>query len=81
MAYDEFMADRIRNILKEKKVAYSEKKMFGGMCFMIDDKMACGVHYDKKKATALLMARIEKPLLLPQWKEQAVIQWILLGDL
>ena len=58
MAYDEFMADRIRNILKEKKVAYSEKKMFGGMCFMIDDKMACGVHYDKKKATDLLMARI-----------------------
>ena len=25
---------------------------------MIDDKMACGAHYDKKKETDLLMARI-----------------------
>ncbi len=58
MAYDEFIADRMRRVFQEKKVAYVEKKMFAGLCFMIDEKMACGIHYDKKKATDLLMARI-----------------------
>jgi len=32
--------------------------MFGGLCFMVDDKMACGLLYDKKKQTNLLMARL-----------------------
>lgn len=58
MAYDEFMADRIRQAFKEKNTAFSEKKMFGGLCFMVNEKMCCGVHYDKKKETDLLMARI-----------------------
>jgi len=61
MAYDEFMADRIRQILKEKKVLFIEKKMMGGLCYMIDDKMCCGIHFDKKKKTDLLMARIGDP--------------------
>ena len=58
MAYDEFLADRIRQILLEKKVAYSEKKMFGGLCFLVDDKMTCGILFDKKKNTDVMMARI-----------------------
>ncbi len=58
MAYDEFMADRIRQIFQEKKVNFFEKKMFAGLCFMVDDKMCCGIHFDKKKDTDLLMARI-----------------------
>ena len=58
MAYDEFIADRIRQILKEKKVSFEEKKMMGGLCYMVDDKMCCGIHFDKKKQTDLLMARI-----------------------
>jgi len=58
MAYDEFIADRIRQILKEKKVSFEEKKMMGGLCYMVDDKMCCGIHFDKKKQTNLLMARI-----------------------
>jgi len=58
MAYDEYIADRIRQTFKEKKTEYSEKKMFAGLCFMVDDKMCCGIHYDKKKETDLLMARI-----------------------
>jgi len=32
--------------------------MMGGLCFMVDDKMCCGIHYDKSKETDLLMARI-----------------------
>lgn len=58
MAYDEYLADRIRQVFREKKVHYSEKKMFSGLCFMVDDKMCCGIHFDKKKNMDLLMARI-----------------------
>ena len=52
MAYNDFLADRIRILLKEKRVAFEEKKMMGGLCFMVDDKMCAGVEKDK------LMARI-----------------------
>ncbi len=60
MAYDEYLADRIRQIFNEKKANYFEKKMFSGLCFMVEDKMCCGIHFDKKKNTDLLMARIGK---------------------
>ena len=43
MAYNELLADRIRQILKEKKTGYQEKNMFGGLCFMVDDKMCLGI--------------------------------------
>jgi hypothetical protein len=58
MAYDAFIADRIALIFTQRKASFYEKKMFGGLCFMVDDKMCCGIHYDKKKETDLLMARI-----------------------
>jgi hypothetical protein len=58
MAYDEFLADRIRNILSEKQIHFSELKMMGGLCFKVDDKMLCGIHVDKKYGDSLLMARI-----------------------
>jgi len=58
MAFDEYMADRIRQQFKEKGVSFLEKNMMGGLCFMVDDKMCCGAHFDKKKNTNLLMARI-----------------------
>lgn len=43
MAYDERLADRIRQVLAEKGVDAEEKKMFGGIAFMVDDKMCVGV--------------------------------------
>ena len=43
MAYDELLADRIRQQLKDKKAPFEEKKMFGGLCFLVDDKMCLGV--------------------------------------
>lgn len=58
MAYDEQLADRITNVLKQKKIKHSEKKMMGGLCYMVDDKMCFGIHFDKKKNTNLLMARV-----------------------
>ncbi len=58
MAYDEYIADRIRQTLKEKKTLFAEKKMFGGIAFMVDDKMLCGILMDKKSGDNLLMVRI-----------------------
>ncbi len=58
MAYDEFLADRARQILKEKSVVAEEKKMMGGLCFMVDDKMCFGMHIDKKTNASFLMARV-----------------------
>ncbi len=52
MAYDEHLADRLRDILDRKRIPYEEKKMMGGLCFMVDGKMCMGVEKDK------LMARI-----------------------
>ncbi len=58
MAYDEYLADRLRRTLNEKHVPFTELKMMGGLCFKVDDKMLCGIHVDKKFGDSLLMARI-----------------------
>ncbi len=58
MAYNEFLADRIKQHFQNHGVSFIAKKMMGGLCFMVDDKMCCGIHFDKKKQTDLLMARI-----------------------
>ena len=53
MTYDEHLADRISMVLKEKHISFEEKKMMGGLSFMVDNKMCIGVVNDK------LMARID----------------------
>ncbi len=52
MAYNELLADKLRQALNERKVNFSEKKMMGGLCIMVDDKMCVGVVKED------LMARI-----------------------
>ncbi len=47
MAYNEKLADRIREIIAVTHKNVEEKKMFGGLCFMVNDKMCMGVHADK----------------------------------
>ena len=58
MAYDEYLADRIRRQLREKRIVFLEMKMMGGLLFKVDNKMFCGIHIDKKYGDSLLMARI-----------------------
>ena len=58
MAYDLYLAERIRQYFNQQKVNFYEKSMMGGRVFMVNDKMCCGIHFDKKKLTDLLMARI-----------------------
>jgi hypothetical protein len=58
MAFDIYLADRVRNILLERNAPFREMKMMGGLCFMVDEKMCCGLMYSKKKEIDLFMARI-----------------------
>lgn len=58
MAYDEHLGDRIRQIMQTKNVLFYDKKMMGGLVFMVNDKMCCGIHIDKKYGDSLLMAKI-----------------------
>ena len=58
MAYNEFLSDRIIQLLNEKNVHYLAKSMMGGLVFMVDNKMCFGIHFSKKKNIDLLMARI-----------------------
>lgn len=42
MAYDEALARRVRNVLSERE-GLTERKMFGGIAFMLHGNMCCGV--------------------------------------
>ena len=46
MANDEYLLERMRNVLKARGVGSEEKKMFGGVCFMVDNKMCFGTFRD-----------------------------------
>ncbi len=52
MPYSELLADRVRQIFREKNTPFEEKKMMGGLCFLVDDKMCAGIVDER------LMARI-----------------------
>ncbi len=43
MAYDEGLAEILRAELADVS-GLSEKKMFGGLCFLLNGHMVCGVH-------------------------------------
>jgi hypothetical protein len=51
MAYDEKLAGRVRKILRNRN-GVEEKRMFGGLCFMVAGHMCCGIVGDR------LMARV-----------------------
>jgi TfoX/Sxy family transcriptional regulator of competence genes len=53
MAYNEKLADRVREIIAETHKKVEEKKMFGGLCFMVNDKMCVGVEQER------LMVRLD----------------------
>ncbi len=46
MAYDEGLAERVRKALKRRR-GVSEKQMFGGLSFLIDGNMSCGIVGDE----------------------------------
>lgn len=53
MAYDEKLAVRTREIISATHKISEEKAMFGGLCFMVNDKMCLGVEKER------LMVRLD----------------------
>jgi TfoX/Sxy family transcriptional regulator of competence genes len=53
MAYNEHLAERIATVFEEKRVRFVDKRMMGGLCYLVNDKMCCGVVDNK------LMVRID----------------------
>lgn len=62
MAYDELLANRIREATKLFKEDFTEKKMFGGLSFLYQGKMTVGIVKDE------LAVRVVGD------KEQAILQ-------
>lgn len=53
MAYDEKLANRTRELIAITHKNVIEKPMFGGLCFMVNDKMCVGVEKER------LMVRLD----------------------
>ncbi len=59
MAFSEHQADRIKQRLSRYNLT-AEKKMMGGLIFMVNDKMCVGLDIDKKTGNDRLMVRVGK---------------------
>lgn len=57
MSYSEEFAERIKKLLGPQAV-FIEKQMFGGVAFMVDDKMCVGINRDQASGEDRLMVRI-----------------------
>ena len=53
MAYNEKLADMTRELIARSHKNVEEKTMFGGLCFMVNDKMCVGVEKER------LMVRLD----------------------
>jgi len=69
MAFDEYLADRVRQQFTAKGVHFTEKKMMGGIVFMVDEKMCLGVDKDRKIDVDRIMVRVG-----PDYYEEALEQ-------
>ena len=47
MAYNEKLADMTRELIALSQKNVEEKAMFGGLCFMVNEKMCVGVEKDR----------------------------------
>lgn len=56
MAYNEKLAARTRDIISKTHKITEEKKMFGGLCFMVNNKMCVGVEQER------MMVRLDPAL-------------------
>ncbi len=56
MAYNEKLANNVRELISLTHKNVEEKAMFGGLCFMVNDKMCLGVEKER------LMVRLDPEL-------------------
>ena len=47
MSYNEKLPDRVREMIALTHDRVEEKKMFGGLCFMVNDKMCVGIESER----------------------------------
>ena len=66
MAYDIFLEEKLRNILKEFNISKEGKRMMGRLCFMVNNKMCFGIIKDQ------LMARIDPEIYDEEFKKEGV---------
>ena len=59
MAYNEFLDDRVGQRLRNAGQVV-EKKMMGGLVFMVNNKMCVGIDTDKNTKQDRLMVRVGK---------------------
>ena len=72
MAFDEKLAQRVRDNLQHNP-GYSERKMFGGVGFMLKGNMACGVNGDN------LIVRVGKENYEQALQEPFVVEFDMTG--
>lgn len=83
MVYDEGLAERVRELISDQQ-GYEEKKMFGGIGFLIHGNMACGVIREEliirvgaeKYTDSLLRPHVE----LFDITGQAMTGWVLVKE-
>ena len=63
MPYDEYLAERMRKAFSDLHVSFEEKKMMGGICYLVNEKMCAGIIKNK------MMARID-----PEMHDHALSQ-------
>jgi hypothetical protein len=68
MAFDEQLGVRIGHLLDRRTTEYTEKRMFGGLGFMINDKMCIGVVKDDLMLR-VLPERFDEVLATPNVRE------------
>ena len=67
MGYDERLAERVRKILAPEPTL-SERKMFGGLAFMLDGNMCCGIVDERlmlRLGADLAQSALEQPHVQP----------------
>ena len=75
MPFNEIFANRIREIIAgtgEERV--EEKRMFGGLCFMVDDKICVAIKTDRmlvRLDPAIYEASLEKDGVIPMARDGA----------
>jgi len=67
---DAILAERIGDVLMSKSITYEHKRMFGGHCFMVDDKMLMGTYQGG------LMVRVDPESMEDLLKKKGVKQMI-----
>ncbi|TCP53064.1 TfoX/Sxy family transcriptional regulator of competence genes [Tamaricihabitans halophyticus] len=82
MPYDEHLADRVRELLADESPV-TEKRMFGGLAFLVAGKMAVAashgglmVRVDPARADQLLASTNARPM---EMKGRAIRGWLEVG--